>query len=49
MESTIHSLERIVAVFNTEDVFDVDVLFAAEYVDHQKPAGLDLDGPEELK
>ncbi len=30
--------KKIVEIFNTGDVSEVDSLFSSEYVDHQKPA-----------
>ena len=41
--------KKIVAMFNTGDLSEVDSLFSAEYVDHQKPAWLDAAGAEEFK
>jgi predicted SnoaL-like aldol condensation-catalyzing enzyme len=41
--------QKIVAIFNTGDLSEVDALFSAEYVDHQRPAWLDATGSEEFK
>ncbi|HEU5369640.1 MAG TPA: ester cyclase [Ktedonobacterales bacterium] len=41
--------QKIVVIFNTGDLAEVDTLFAAEYIDHQKPAWVDAAGAEEFK
>jgi len=41
--------QKIVAIFNTGDLAEVDTLFSVEYVDHQRPAWLDETGPEEFR
>ena len=41
--------KKIVAIFNTGDLSEVNALFAAEYIDHQKPAWLEAAGAEEFK
>jgi predicted SnoaL-like aldol condensation-catalyzing enzyme len=41
--------KKIVEIFNTGDLSEVEALFSAEYVDHQKPAWLDVAGAEEFK
>ena len=41
--------KKIVAIFNTGDLAEVDALFSAEYIDHQRPAWLDAIGPEEFR
>lgn len=40
---------KIVAMFNTGDLAEVDAIFAAEYIDHQRPLWLDETGPEEFR
>lgn len=42
-------LARVVAAFNTGDLSEVDDLFAPNYVDHQKPSWISVDGPDEFK
>jgi len=42
-------LEKIVEIFNTGDVSNVESIFAPTYIDHQKPEWLSVDGPEEFK
>ena len=42
-------MRTIVTIFNTGDVSQVDVLFAADYEDHQRPDGWDITGPEEFR
>jgi predicted SnoaL-like aldol condensation-catalyzing enzyme len=42
-------LETIARIFSTGDVSKVDSLFAAEYVDYQKPPQWDVEGPEEFR
>ncbi len=41
--------KKIVEIFNTGDLSEVDSLFSSEYVDHQRPAWLDVHGSEEFK
>lgn len=41
--------KKIVEIFNTGDLSEVDLLFSSEYVDHQRPAWLDVNGSEEFK
>ena len=41
-------LQAIVAMFNTGDVSAADKVFAADYIDHQKPVDWEIDGPEEF-
>lgn len=41
--------KRIVAIFNTGELSEVDFLFSSEYLDHQKPPWLDVTGPEEFR
>jgi predicted SnoaL-like aldol condensation-catalyzing enzyme len=43
------AIKKIVEIFNTGDLAEVDSLFSSEYVDHQRPAWLDSTGPEEFK
>lgn len=42
-------LKKIVDIFNTGDLSEVDVIFSPDYVDHQRPPGMDVDGPDEFK
>jgi predicted SnoaL-like aldol condensation-catalyzing enzyme len=41
--------KKIVAIFNTGDLSEVDTLFSAEYIDHQRPAWLQAIGMEEFR
>ena len=43
------TLKKIVDIFNTGDLSDVDLMVAPDYIDHQKPPGMDIDGPDEFK
>ena len=42
-------LEKIVGIFNTGDLSEVDAIFSPHYIDHQKPPHIKVDGPEEFK
>jgi predicted SnoaL-like aldol condensation-catalyzing enzyme len=42
-------LKKIVGIFNTGDLSEVHVIFSPDYVDHQRPTGMDIDGPDEFK
>lgn len=41
-------LQQVVTMFNTGDTVSVWRAFSLDYVDHQKPAFIDTDGPEEF-
>ena len=41
--------KKIVDIFNSGDLSEVDSLFSSEYVDHQRPSWLDVNGSEEFK
>ncbi len=41
--------KKIIEMLNTGDLTEVEALFSAEYVDHQRPAWLDAAGIEEFK
>jgi len=41
-------LQQVVTMFNTGDTTSAGQAFSSGYVDHQKPAFLDADGPEEF-
>ncbi len=53
MTNTVHEnkvmTKKIVEIFNTGNLSEVDFLFSSEYVDHQRPAWLDVSGSEEFK
>jgi predicted SnoaL-like aldol condensation-catalyzing enzyme len=49
MNSNEQLMERVVEIFNTGDLSDVDAIFSPKYIDHQKPPDLNLSGPEEFK
>lgn len=42
-------MQKIVAIFNTGDLSDVDLIFSPDYIDHQKPTGIEIDGPDEFR
>lgn len=42
-------LEKIVEIFNTGDVSEVENIFSSTYIDHQKPEWINVNGPEEFK
>src|SRR5687767_3187453 len=42
-------MKKIVDIFNTGDLSDVDSIFSSDYIDHQRPPEMDIDGPEEFK
>ncbi len=42
-------LEKVVMIFNTGDLSEVDTIFSPNYIDHQKPPHITVDGPEEFK
>jgi predicted SnoaL-like aldol condensation-catalyzing enzyme len=41
-------LQQVVTMFNTGDTVNAWLVFSPDYVDHQKPAFIDTDGPEEF-
>src|SRR5438132_9346981 len=41
-------LQQVVTMFNTGDTVNAWRVFSPDYVDHQKPAFIDTDGPEEF-
>lgn len=43
------TLKKIVDIFNTGDVSEVDLIFSPDYIDHQRPPGMDMDGPDEFR
>src|SRR5690349_12178333 len=43
------AIKKIVEIFNTGDLAEVDSIFSAEYADHQRPAWLNVSGSEEFK
>lgn len=43
------ALKKIVEMFNTGDLSEVDSVFSPSYIDHQKPPHIKVDGPEEFK
>jgi len=42
-------MQKIVDIFNTGDLSEVDSIFSLDYIDHQKPPDMDIDGPDEFK
>lgn len=42
-------MQKIVEIFNTGDLSEVDLIFSLDYIDHQKPPEMDIDGPDEFK
>jgi hypothetical protein len=43
------TMKKIVEIFNTGDLSDVDLIFSLDYIDHQKPPEMEIDGPDEFK
>ena len=43
------ALKKIVVIFNTGDLAEVNLIFSPDYVDHQRPPGMDVSGPDEFK
>lgn len=43
------TMRKIVAIFNTGDLSDVDLIFSPNYIDHQRPPGMEIDGSDEFK
>jgi hypothetical protein len=41
-------IRKIVDIFNTGDLSDVDQIFFPDYLDHQRPAGMEIKGPNEF-
>src|SRR5262249_31648762 len=42
-------LQKIVEIFNTGELSEVDAIFSPNYIDHQKPPHIKVDGPEEFR
>ena len=42
-------MKKIVEIFNTGDLSEVDLIFSPDYIDHQRPPKMDIDGPDEFK
>ena len=42
-------MKKVVYIFNTGDLSDVDLIFSPDYIDHQRPYGMEIDGPNEFK
>jgi predicted SnoaL-like aldol condensation-catalyzing enzyme len=42
-------MKKIVDIFNTGDLSDVDLIFSPNYIDHQKPPEMEIDGSDEFK
>ena len=42
-------MKKIVDIFNTGDLLDVDSIFSPNYIDHQKPTGIEINGSNEFK
>jgi hypothetical protein len=42
-------LQKIVEILNMGDLSEVDLIFSLDYIDHQKPPEMDIDGPDEFK
>lgn len=41
--------KRIVEIFNTGDLSEVDSIFSSDYVDHQRPCWMNITGQDEFK
>lgn len=42
-------MKKIVDIFNTGDLAEVNLIFSPDYVDHQRPPGMEINGPDEFK
>ena len=42
-------LRKIVAIFNTGDLSEIELIFSPDYIDHQRPPELELDGSDEFR
>ena len=49
LEQNRATMKKIVEIFNTGDFADVNLIFSPNYIDHQKPLDMDLNGPDEFK
>jgi predicted SnoaL-like aldol condensation-catalyzing enzyme len=43
------TLKKVVGIFNTGDLSEVNQIFSPDYIDHQKPPEIEADGPDEFK
>ncbi|HKY54775.1 MAG TPA: ester cyclase, partial [Anaerolineales bacterium] len=43
------TLKKIVEIFSTGDLLEVNFIFSTDYIDHQRPPGMAIDGPDEFK
>lgn len=43
------ALDQIIEIFNTGNTAQVESLFSSNYIDHQRPNFITVDGPEEFK
>jgi predicted ester cyclase len=43
------AMKKIVDIFNTGDLSEVNLIFSADYIDHQKPPEMEINGPDEFK
>jgi predicted ester cyclase len=43
------TMQKIVDIFNSGDLSEVELIFSPDYVDHQRPSDLELTGPAEFK
>jgi predicted SnoaL-like aldol condensation-catalyzing enzyme len=42
-------MKKLVDIFNSGDLSDLDLIFSPDYIDHQRPPGMDINGPSEFK
>ncbi len=49
LDENTSATKKIVAIFNTGDLSEVDSLFSSDYVDRQRPLWIKVTGPEEFK
>lgn len=42
-------MKKIVYIFNTGDLSEVNLIFSPDYIDHQRPSGMEINGPDEFK
>jgi len=43
------AVKKVVDIFNTGNLSDVNLLFSPEYIDHQRPDWMNVSGQEEFK
>ena len=49
LEQNRATMKKIVDIFNSGDFSEVNLIFSPDYIDHQKPPGMEINGPDEFK